>query len=151
MSNLYETDYYGWANEQARLLRAGQLTKADIENIAEEIESMGKGEKRELVNRLVVLLQHLLKWEYQPERRSRSWRITIAIQRDQIARHMIDNPSLKPKVEEAMRDAYRTARLQAAVETDMKASFFPSDCPYLWAHAVDEAFWPGPASPSAEP
>ena len=74
MSNsLYDRDFYAWANEQAALLRAGRLTEADIENIAEEIESMGRSEKRELVGRLAILLQHLLKWQFQPGRRSASW------------------------------------------------------------------------------
>ena len=151
MNKPYETDYYGWANEQAALLRAGKLSLADIDNIAEEIESMGKGEKRELVNRLIVLLQHLLKWEYQPEQRSRSWSTTITIQRDQIARLILDNPSLKPKIDEAMHDAYKAARLQAAVETDLKASTFPAYNPYSWAKAMDDCFWPGPALPGIEP
>ena len=80
-TNLYEHDFYDWANTQAALLRSGKLEAADIENIAEEIESMGKGERRELENRLVVLLLHLLKWQFQPERRGKSWRATIRIQR----------------------------------------------------------------------
>ena len=77
MSNsLYDRDFYAWANQQAALLRAGRLAEADIENIAEEIESMGRSEKRELVSRLVVLLQHLLKWQFQPLFRGASWRLT---------------------------------------------------------------------------
>ena len=77
MSNsLYERDFYAWANEQAALLRAGKLDSADIENIAEEIESMGRSEKRELINRLAVLLLHLLKWRFQPGLRGNSWRAT---------------------------------------------------------------------------
>ena len=151
MSNLYETDYYGWANEQARLLRTGQLTKADIENIAEEIESMGKGEKRELVNRLIVLLQHLLKWEYQPERRSRSWRATIIVQRDRIADHIFDNPSLKPKIPDAMRDAYRISLIQTAAETEISPAKLPQSSAFDYSKAMDETFWPGPALPSLEP
>lgn len=78
MSNtLYDQDFYAWANQQAALLRAGRLSEADIENIAEEIESMGRGEKRELVNRLTVLLLHLLKWQFQPSHRGNSWRLSI--------------------------------------------------------------------------
>ena len=143
MSKLYEQDYYGWANEQASLLRAGQLSAADIENIAEEIESMGKGEKRELVNRLIVLLQHLLKWQFQPELRSNSWRATIRVQRDQIGSHLLDNPSLKPKLPDVMRQAYRVARIQAAAETTLPESDFPAASPYSYAKAMDDAFWPG--------
>ena len=150
MGKLYDTDYYGWANEQAALLRAGRLSQADVENIAEEIESMGKGEKRELVNRLIVLLQHLLKWEFQPAKRSRSWQTTIRVQRDQTAGHMSDNPSLKSQIDAAMKDAYRVARLQTADETDLPETAFPSVCPYSYRLAMDDNFWPGPRSPVIE-
>ena len=144
MSKLYEQDYYGWANEQAALLRAGNLRAADIENIAEEIESMGKGEKRELVNRLIVLLQHLLKWQFQPELRGTSWEVTVQAQRIQIAAHMRDNPSLKPQIPDAMKQAYRVACLQAVGETNLPKSVFPPDCPFGFHKALDENFWPGP-------
>ena len=142
MNKLYEQDYYGWANEQAALLRAGNLGAADIENIAEEIESMGKGEKRELVNRLIVLLQHLLKWQYQPEMRGRSWEATVLVQRDQIASHLQDNPSLKSKIPEAMRDAFRIARLQAIGETKLPRGTFSLECPYTFDLAMRGDFWP---------
>ncbi|HLB99535.1 MAG TPA: DUF29 domain-containing protein, partial [Acetobacteraceae bacterium] len=96
MSNsLYDRDFYAWANEQAALLRAGRLAEADLENIAEEIESMGRSEKRELNSRLRVLLMHLLKWRHQPMLRSKRWSNTIAAQRDDIVDHLADNPSLK--------------------------------------------------------
>ena len=85
--------FYAWAQEQAALLRAGRLNEADIANIAEEIESMGRGEKRELVNRLTVLLLHLLKWRFQPGFRSASWSSSIREQRIRLASHMRHNPS----------------------------------------------------------
>ncbi len=111
MSNsLYDRDFYAWANEQAALLRAGRLTEADIENIAEEIESMGRSEKRELINRLAVLLSHLLKWQFQPAFRGNSWRLTIEEQRNRVDDHLGDNPSLKSQLDQAMRTAYRSAR-----------------------------------------
>lgn len=80
MSSLYHTDFHAWANQQATLLREGRLQAADIEHIAEEIESMGRSEKRELFSRLVILMMHLLKWQYQPMRRGHSWQATIKIQ-----------------------------------------------------------------------
>src|SRR6185437_16938370 len=101
-----------WANEQAALLRAGKLDAADIEHIAEEIESMGRGEKRELINRLAVLLLHLLKWAYQPERRGKSWRLTIEEQRRHIRRHMQASPSLGSSLDEVMNEAYGDAVLR---------------------------------------
>jgi len=142
MSGLYETDFYAWANEQAALLRSGQLAAADIENIAEEIESMGKGEKRELVNRLVVLLHHLLKWQYQPKRRGSSWEATIKIQRRDLARHMRDNPSLNAKLPEAIEDAYGDSIIAAADETALPEAIFPSVCPWSSEQIMDHGFWP---------
>ncbi len=100
---LYDQDFYAWANEQAGLLRAGRLSEADIEHIAEEIESMGKSEKRELVSRLTVLLLHLLKWQHQPAFRSKSWRLTLEEQRDRLEDHLADNPSLKSSLLESRR------------------------------------------------
>ena len=101
MSDAYRQDFYAWAMEQAALLRAGRLDAADIENIAEEIESMGRGEKRELVNRLTVLLMHLLKWNFQPGFRSASWSSGIREQRIRLKNNLEDSPSLKAKLDEA--------------------------------------------------
>lgn len=140
--NLYETDFYAWANEQAALLRAGKLSAADVENIAEEIESMGRTEKRELVSRLTVLLLHLLKWRFQPVRRGNSWRTTIRIQRLDLSRHLKDNPSLKAKIPEAVADAYITALIQAADETGLPEATFPAECPWSYDQIIDAAFWP---------
>jgi len=138
-NDLYNRDFYAWANEQAALLRAGKLSDADVANIAEEIESMGRAEKRELVSRLAVLLLHLLKWQYQPQRRSRFWQATIENTRDELDRHMIDNPSLKAKLPEAMADAYRRARRSAAAETDLPDITFPTECPWTFEQAMQDA------------
>src|ERR1700723_1229460 len=94
-SLLYEQDFYAWANEQAALLRAGRVSDADLEHVADEIESMGRSEKRELVSRLKVLLTHLLKWQFQSTLRGTSWRLTIEEQRREVAEHLSDDPSLK--------------------------------------------------------
>jgi hypothetical protein len=141
-SSLYEHDFYAWANEQAALLRAGNLSAADIEHIAEEIESMGKTEKRELVNRLAVLLLHLLKWQYQPERRGSSWEGTIRVQRRDLADHLDDNPSLKSKLPEAIERAYGNAVILAPGETGLPKATFPATCPWLFKQIMDEEFWP---------
>lgn len=141
-SSLYDTDFYAWANEQAALLRAGKLSVADIEHIAEEIESMGKAEKRELVSRLTVLLLHLLKWQHQPKRRGPSWRLSIANARDQLVDLLGDNPSLRPKLPEAVEQAYRYARRQAAAETKLPEQTFPAVCPWTVEQAMDPDFWP---------
>jgi hypothetical protein len=139
---LYDRDFYAWANEQAALLRAGNLSAADIAHIAEEIESMGKTEKRELVSRLTVLLVHLLKWQYQPNLSGNSWRLSIANSRDQLADHLADNPSLKARLPEALASAYRYARRDAARETGMDVAVFPAECPWSFEQIMDADFWP---------
>ena len=139
---LYDEDFFAWANEQAALLRAGKLAAADIEHIAEEIESMGRTEKREFVNRLAVLLLHLLKWRFQPERRGNSWRLSISNQRRQLGRHLRDNPSLKSALPEALDDAFGDAVNDAAGETGLSVETFPTACPWPFEQIMDAGFWP---------
>ncbi len=141
----HDTDFHAWANEQATLLRAGRLSEIDVEHIAEEIETLGRGEKRELVSRLSVLLLHLLKWAYHPERRGKSWELTIKEQRRQLARHLRDNPSLGAWTDQAMADAYGDAVLRAELEMNLAPDMLPWGCPYRFEQTVDEAFWPDPA------
>ncbi len=141
----YERDFYGWAMAQARLLRAGRLDAADIENIADEIESMGRSEKRELVSRLTMLMVHLLKWQVQPSHRGKSWRLTVENQRDDLQDHLADNPSLKPLLGEVLLSAYRRARRKAAIETGLDPQVFPATCPWTYDQAVDADFWPDPS------
>ena len=141
-ANLYERDFHAWATEQAALLRAGALSSADIEHIAEEIESMGRTEKRELISRLAVLLTHLLKWEFQPSLRGNSWRATIKVQRRELARHLADNPSLKAKLPDVITDAYGDAILNAARETGLDESTFPTRCPWSFEQFAADDFWP---------
>lgn len=129
MSDLYDRDFYAWANEQAALLRAGNLSSADIANIAEEIETLGRSEKREMRSRLAALLLHLLKWHFQPGRRSRSWEISIANARNELAEYRAENPSLRAVVPEAVASAYRRARLDAEQETGLPRNTFPVECP----------------------
>ncbi len=140
----YDTDFYAWANEQAALLRSGRLAEADIAHIAEEIETMGRAEKRELVSRLTVLLMHLLKWGFQPGlrgRKGRSWRLTIEEQRKEVLNHLADNPSLESRTEEAMAVAYDVAILKAARETGLDKGAFPAVCPWTFEQATSD-FWP---------
>ncbi len=141
-SQLYDRDFYAWANEQAELLRAGRLSEADIANIAEEIESMGRSEKRELISRLIVLLLHLLKWQYQPGLRGNSWRGSIRVQRRALARHLRDNPSLKVHFAEVIEEAYRDARIEAQSQTGLLETTFPEVCPWRAEQICDEGFSP---------
>ena len=142
MGAAYEKDFYAWANEQAALLRSGKLAEADIAHIAEEIESMGKTEKRELTARLTVLLLHLLQWRHQPNLRGASWRATIAVQRLDIADLLEDNPSLKSVLAEALARAYRKAIKEAERETGLPEAAFPAACPWTFEQAAAAGFWP---------
>ncbi len=139
---LYEQDFYAWSGKQAALLREGRLSEADIGNIAEEIESMGKTEKRELVSRLRVLMLHLLKWRFQPERQGASWRTSIMTQRLDITDHLEDNPSLKSQMDDVIARAYKGALLDAIGETGLPAKTFPQYCPWPFAAMTDADFWP---------
>ena len=138
----YDSDFFAWASEQASLLRAGKWSQADIENIAEEIESMGRTEKRELISRLRILLLHLLKWRFQPSGRSSSWRASIRIQRIDLAAHMKDNPSLKAILREAMATAFEGAVIEAAEETRIPETAFPATCPWSYEDIMNPEFWP---------
>ncbi|MEA2732400.1 MAG: hypothetical protein QOF70_6875 [Acetobacteraceae bacterium] len=144
MSNqhLYDHDFCAWANEQAALLRDGRFSEADMAHIAEEIESMGKTEKRELVNRLTVLLLHLLRWQFQPALRGQSWRATIRVQRRDLEDHLADNPSLKAILFQAIGRAYGSAVIAAEAETGLLDSNFPSQCPWSFDQLMDPDFWP---------
>jgi len=128
--NLYDQDFYQWTHEQAELMKAGALSRLDIPNLIEEIESMGRSEKRELRSRLTVLLMHLLKWDYQPDRRSGSCKSTINTQRMDIEFVLKDNPSLKHNLEIVIDETYRFARQRVAVETGLPESVFPLSCSY---------------------
>ena len=138
----YDSDFYAWANEQAALLRAGRLGQADIEHIAQEIESMGRTEKRELVGRLRVLLLHLLKWRFQPTGRGSNWKASIRVQRLDLAEHLKDNPSLKTIVPQAIATAFEGAIIEAADETKLPESAFPALCPWSFDQLMDARFWP---------
>ena len=137
-----DQDFYAWSLEQAALLREGKVAEAELGLIAEEIESMGKAEKRELISRLTVLLLHLIKWRFQPQGRGNSWRLSIATARDEIADLINDNPSLKSALDEVTASAYRYARRKAAIETDLGEECFPDQCPWPFAAAMDEGYWP---------
>jgi hypothetical protein len=148
MSTLYDRDFYSWTLQQAQALRlaAGARlntpTSLDWENLAEEIESLGKSQASELGSRYFRLLVHLLKWQYQSGRRSGSWRGTIAEQRLQLAKLLKENPGLKPRRAELFRDAYADARQLAAIETELPIDSFPPKSPWTLEQACDMAFWP---------
>ncbi|ODN41571.1 DUF29 domain-containing protein [Piscirickettsia litoralis] len=141
-ANDYDKDLYAWSYENASLLRQGKFKDADIQHIAEELESLGASEKNALKSHLAVLIMHLLKWEYQPNRQSRSWSLTIANQRDDVKDVLEDNPSLKSKVDDILIKAYRKAHREAQKETGFSANVFPATCPYTFEQLLDEEFFP---------
>lgn len=139
-SNLYETDFYAWTLEQSKLLQISDFKGLDIVNLVEEIESLGKQQRQELENRLAILLGHLLKWDYQPERRSKSWKATIREQRRAIQRLMQANPSLKPYLEEAIAYAYQSGIDLVVRETPLDDQDLPADCQYTPEQIFDPNF-----------
>lgn len=139
----YEEDFALWSAEQAALIRAGKFDRVDLENIAEEIESLGRSSKHEIRSRLEVLMMHLLKWERQPEYRSRSWRSTIRDQRSKILRLLDESPSLKPFPRQIYAEEYPRARELASEETTIYLHLFPETCPYSIEQILDPEFLPG--------
>jgi hypothetical protein len=141
-TSTYEQDFHQWTRDQAEHLRSGRLSALDVEHLAEELDSMGARERRELTNRLKVLIAHLLKWHCQPQLRSRSWDATIREQRLSLQDLLDDNPSLRPVLEDQLRRAYRLARLLAIKETNLEESTFPAGCPYSAAEVLEEGYYP---------
>lgn len=143
MRSLYESDLYAWTQEQVQLLRNHQWSKLDLPNLIEEIESLGKQQRQELRNRLSVLIGHLLKWQYQPSSRSRSWLSTIRVQRMDLYDLLEENPSLKPYFGEALQRAYKKGVELAVGETNLPHKTFLQDGSYTLEQILDEGFYPG--------
>ena len=136
-SDLYEKDFYAWTFKNAELLRLKKFDELDIENIAEEIESMGRSEKRQLLNRLSLLLAHLLKWQFQSSMRTNTWKLTIKEQRRQLNKLLKENPSLKSKIERNLKEAYESAIIMASRETGIIEEDFITPCPYSLKDCLD--------------
>jgi hypothetical protein len=133
---------FAWTQEQAALLRAHALDGLDWENLAEEIESMGGRDRRELESRLTVVLLHLLEWQAQPALRSKSWRSTLRTQRREIRRLLKESPSLRREVPDLMAEAYDDAVEDAVEETELPAKTFPKTCPYETDEVLGEDYLP---------
>ncbi len=141
-TNINQKDFYDWTQQQISLLRSRKFNEIDLENLIEEVESMGNSELRKLESRLTVLLIHLLKWQYQANLQTRSWILTIKEQRRRIVKRLQQSPSLKSKLNEVITDAYDLARGDAADETGLSESTFPIECPWTYLQIVDMEFWP---------
>jgi len=146
MDDLYESDFYRWALEQAAVIRNRrcelEALGIDWMNVAEELDTLGRSEKRELHSRLEVLLLHLLKWLHQPMHQGASWKLTIEGQRDAIAEVLAENPSLTPTLDQSLKDVYRRACRRAAIETGLSQSTFSLDCPWTAMQVLDADFLP---------
>ncbi len=150
LSELYTKDYTAWAKRTAELIRAGEFAQLDIAHLLEELEGMGAGERNELENRLIVLLAHLLKWQYQYRQLSdrwrefdgRSWRQTIIEQRARLARRLRKSPGLKALLEEVIEEVYPDAVALAADESGLRTAAFPESCPYAKEQILDKTFYP---------
>jgi len=142
-SPAYELDFYGWTQEQARLLQEQKWSQLDIPNLVEEIEALGRQERQELENRLGILLGHLLKWEFQPDQRSRSWFATIREQRRRVERLLKKSPSLQPYLPEALENGYQDALDLAVRETSLSYKTFPPECPYSLEQILNNNVFPG--------
>ena len=141
--NTYEIDYANWICDQVEHIRGGSLDQLDLTNIAEELEDLGKADQRAIKSYLTNLLHHLLKWQYQPRKRSASWRLTITNARFEIADLLDDSPSLKRYLLNQITDQYHRARTDAVIETSLPLETFPEDCPYEAEQILDLDFIPG--------
>lgn len=138
----YEKDFYQWIDKNIELLKQRKFAELDIDILIDELESMVKRDKRELLSRLMVLIAHLLKWEFQAEQRSSSWRGSICEQRLKIMQQLEDSPSLKNQIPESMIKAYPNALVLVAKETGLAESAFPASCPYAVEQLLDDDFYP---------
>ena len=144
MKTSYEADVVAWANEQASLIRAGRFDQLDLTHIAEEIEDVGKSEQRELASRMAVLLAHILKWKFQPQKRSVSWTLTIKEQRRLLVRRVQKTPSLGPMLvdPEWIDEIWVDAKALAEKETGLDIGTYPEICPWAMAQVLAEDWLP---------
>jgi hypothetical protein len=142
-TSLYERDFLAWTEDQAVALRTRQVSDLDWSNLLEEVESMGASQRRELENRLTILLMHLMKWVWQPEKRSTSWKLTIQGQRRELLRLIKQSPSLKPLVSNVLDEVWSDARDDAEVETGLPSQAFPESCPWdVSDQVLNKTWWP---------
>lgn len=142
IDDLYERDFHAWIQENARLLKEQQWSEVDWVNVIEEIEALGRAERKALRSNLIRVVQHLLKWHYQPQKRSRSWIKTIVEHRQRIASDLKDSPSLKPYLEEVYSECYQNACELASTETGIAQKFFPPEPPFSLAEVLNPNFAP---------
>ncbi|APB32730.1 hypothetical protein GlitD10_0419 [Gloeomargarita lithophora Alchichica-D10] len=142
VTTLYEQDFYLWLEQTAELLKTGKFEKLDVANLIEEIETMGRSEKKSIESNLEMILVHLLKYKYQPNKRSNSWRVTLLEHRQRLSRDFRNSPSLKRHFLETFAHCYQGARKMASVETEITIATFSLECPFTAEQVLDEDFLP---------
>lgn len=138
----YEEDFYGWITDNIGFLKQKRFGEMDIEHLIEELEDMGNNKKHALISRLAQLIFHLLKWQYQPDFRGRSWEGSIKMQRMELEELLQDSPSLKSKVTDGFPIAYKKAQLMIQKETPIDLKLLPQNCPYTFEQCLDDGFYP---------
>ena len=141
-TNLYETDFNLWIEQTVKQLKNGQIQDLDIENLIEEVQSIGSNDKREIKSRLIVLIMHLLKYKYQPKKKTKSWTSTIITQRNELELVLENSPSLNPFLKENISECYQKARRNAARETKLPLTTFPLECPFTPEQIIDSDYFP---------
>jgi Domain of unknown function DUF29 len=146
MGAQYETDFVAWSERQVELLHNHRFELEplgiDVTNLVDEVATLGRTERRRLRSRMVVLLVHLLKWQFQSMRQSNSWRLTIEEQRERVDQVLRESPSLRRSLDAALKDAYGSARRRAAIETSFNIDTFPAACPWRVSQVLDVNFLP---------
>jgi Domain of unknown function DUF29 len=141
-SSLYEKDYYLWLKQIIQLLRDGRWSELDKENLIEELEDMAKSQKRAVKSNLTVVLWHLLKYKYQPQKRTNSWKLTIFEHRERLSEDFVDSPSLKPFFLEVFNECYSKARQKTAIETGLLIEIFPVESPFTPEETLNPEYLP---------
>jgi hypothetical protein len=147
---LYDADFYRWTQEQGRALRAQHGSEVDWENVAEEIEALGRSDRRSIESNLNVILLHLLKWQYQPDQRKPGWRSSIAEHRARIRKLTDESPSLREYPAQVLEEEYQLARMKAVAETELPEERFPQSCPFRIAEVLDFGFLPDASDPASK-
>lgn len=134
----YDKDFFKWTKNQAKFLKKQEFSSLDIENLIEEIESLGRSERRTLESYLEIMLMYMLKVKYQPAKHSKSWELSIKNSRQKFKKVLRQNPSLKPKLADILKDSYESARLDAALETKLDEQTFPLECPWTMNEVLSD-------------
>jgi len=141
-AKLYEQDFCLWIETTANLLKNGQFSQLDIENLVEEIETIGRSEKNALESNLIIVFLHLLKWQYQPSKRSRSWESSIFEHRTRIHKAFKNSPSLRKFFTSVFSECYQYGKKKASIETGLSLAAFPAESPFTMEEVLDENFLP---------